>query len=174
MMTISEDSDIGGGDLGRMDVRLDVLFEQKQVAVDKERTNNGIMTAEGAEENPFIARLYEKTDDLHERYRTMVEEVSRLKEKIKQIESMHITEEKHDSKFLMTNNGTTTEEEAEGEYDAKAFLAALFKEMDDWYWICGAIIDEMDRGKEMREKISEELYSFQDGAILLMMDAKPS
>merc|ERR1712115_66793 len=29
----------------------------------------------------------------------------------------------------------------------------------------------MDRGKEMREKISEELYYFQDGAILLMMDA---
>ena len=57
------------------------------------------------------------------------------------------------------------------EYDAKAFLAALFKEMDDWWYICRAILDEMDRGKEMREKIYEELYSFQDGAILLMMDA---
>ena len=124
------------------------------------------MIAEGAED--FIARLYEKTDDPHERYRAMVDKISRLEEKIKQIESMHITEEKHDSKFLMTNNGTTTAEE----YDVKAFLAALFKEMDDWYWICRAIIDEMDRGKEMRKKISVELHSFQEeDAIWLMMDA---
>ena len=167
---------------GTMVVSLDVLFEKEQIVNDNNGTkndgttateekkqthcddNNGIMT-------PFIERLYEKTDDPHERYMAMMEEISRLEEKQKQIESMHITEEKHDSKFLMTNNGTTTEEETEVEYDAKAFLAALFKEMDDWWYICRAIRDEMDRGKEMREKISEELYSFQDGAIWLMMDA---
>ena len=89
--------------------------------------NDGMTTEEETEEEPFIVKLYEETDNLHKGYRAMVEEISRLKEKIKQIESMHITEEKHDSKFLMTNNGTTTAEEAEGEYDAKAFLAALFK-----------------------------------------------
>ena len=44
--------------------------------------------------------------------------------------------------------------------------------MDNWWFIGRAIIDEMDRGKEMGEKISEELYSFQDkAAIWLVMDA---
>ena len=168
---------------GTMVVSLDVLFEKEQIVNDNNGTkndgttateekkqthcdhNNGIMT-------PFIERLFEKTDDTHERCMAIMEEISRLEEKQKQIESMHITEEKHDSKFLMTNNGTTTEEETEVEYDAKAFLAALFKEMDDWWYICRAILDKMDRGKEMREKISEELYSFEDeAAIWLMMDA---
>ena len=101
----------------------------------------------------------------------MVEEISRLKDKIKQIESIHITEEKNNSKFLMTNNGTTTVEEAEEEYDAKAFLDALFKETDNWYWICSSIMDEMDRGKEMHEKLSVEIQKREQADnIWLMID----
>ena len=108
-MTIFEDSNIGSGDLGRMDVRLDVLFEQKQEVINIKGTKN---------------------------------------------------------------DRTTTAEKAEGKYNAKAFLAVLFEEIDDWYWICRAIIDEMDRGKEISEKISVELHSFQEeDTIWLMMGA---
>jgi len=51
LMTIVEDSDIGCGDLGRTDVRLDVLFEQKQEVINNEVIkNNRTTTAEKAEQ----------------------------------------------------------------------------------------------------------------------------
>ena len=94
MMTIFEDSNIGSGDLGRMDVRLDVLFEQ-------------------------------------------------------------------------SDKGTM-----DGKYNARAFIDELLKETDDLYWICSAIIDEMDREKEMHEKLSAEIQKCeQPDTIWVMMGA---
>lgn len=59
----------------------------------------------------------------------------------------------------MTDNGMTTSEEAEEEYNAMAFLAKLFKEMDNPYVMCKTIMDEMDCGKERHERIFVEIYN---------------
>ena len=95
-MTINKDSIIGNLNPRRMDVRLDVLFEQEQVVIDNHRTKkDGMMAAEEADDEynegkdnakTFIAKLYKETDDLHDIHRAVMKIVSCIEEKIKQKE----------------------------------------------------------------------------------------
>ena len=64
--------------------------------------------------------------------------MSRIEEKIKQIEPI-------------------LRMKAAEEYDARVFLDKLCRETDNPHVLCKAIIDEMDRGKEIVEKIFAEI-----------------
>lgn len=87
-----------------------------------------------------------------------MEEVSNGEEKIKLNESiLRMVEEKIEHVVIENdgtkNDGMITAEEAEEEYNAIVLLVKLFKEMDNLYVICKAIIDEIDHGEETLKNI---------------------
>ena len=89
----------------------------------------------------------------HKSYRAMVEELSFqcIKEEIKRKKEYIIC--------------TLAEEE----YNTRSFFVKLFNKMDNPYEVCKAILDEMDRGKEMSKNIYAEIEH--GDAIWVMMYA---
>ena len=84
---------------------------------------------------------------------------------------MNVAVKSEDDDNANDNNGSY-KGTMDGKYDARAFIDELLKEMEDLYLICSAILDEMDRGKEMHEKLSVEIQKCEQAdTILLMMDA---
>ena len=79
LMTIYEDSDIGRGDLGRTDIRLDVLFEQKQKVSNNEGANDGMTTAEEAEQTCVIDDSGTKEEENVEEDEVVEDQLDRLK-----------------------------------------------------------------------------------------------